>query len=137
MTDNLPALTHDGKRSSISAVSPQPRLSPLFRRLLWGVTAPRNTRYYSLLGKEAWRNFRELRKAEVQLRRRPTSRSSATEGPPPPRPPYALPTHSHRGSGRPGPHRLFFTRSQFYSPGTVFRDENLEAHRRVFCTLNG
>src|SRR5215207_5539477 len=92
MTDNLPALTHDGKRSSISAVSPQPRLSPLFRRLLWGVTAPRNTRYYSLFAKEAWRNFRELRKAEVQLRRRPTSRSSATEGPPTPRPPNALHT---------------------------------------------
>jgi Bacterial Ig-like domain len=26
---------------------------------------------------------------------------------------------------------------QFYSPGTVFRDEDLEAHRRMFCTLSG
>jgi site-specific DNA-methyltransferase (adenine-specific) len=41
---------------------------------------------------KSWRDFVELRKAEVQLRRRPTSRCSATEGPPPPRPPYALHT---------------------------------------------
>ena len=27
--------------------------------------------------------------------------------------------------------------SQFYSPSTVFSDEDLEAHRRVFCTLDG
>ena len=71
MTDNLPALTHDGKGSSIWAVSAQPRLSPPFRRLLWGVRetknpAPRNTRYHSLLGKEAWRNFRELRYGELR-----------------------------------------------------------------------
>src|SRR5215208_3254483 len=26
---------------------------------------------------------------------------------------------------------------QFYSSITIFRDEDLEAHRRVFCTLNG
>src|SRR5215212_616257 len=26
--------------------------------------------------------------------------------------------------------------SHLYSPGTVFRDEDLEAHRRAFCTLN-
>src|SRR5215207_2432483 len=56
-------------------------------------------------------NFLELRKAEVQLRRRPTSGSSATEGPPPPRPPYALLTLSHRGLGRPGLHRISFSRS--------------------------
>src|SRR5215203_3833001 len=70
MTDNLPASTHDGNRSSIWAVSPRPRLSPPFRRLLWGERetknpTPRNTRYYSLLAKEAWRNFRELRACEL------------------------------------------------------------------------
>src|SRR5215218_3493069 len=78
MTENLPASTHDGKRSSIWAVSPQPRLSPPFRRLLWGVRetknpAPRNTRYYSLLAKEVWRNFREHRVCE--LRRIPIPRT--------------------------------------------------------------
>src|SRR5215211_5053753 len=26
--------------------------------------------------------------------------------------------------------------SHLYSPDTVFRDEDLEAHRRVFCTMN-
>ena len=83
-------------------------------------------------------NFVELRKAEVQLRRRTTSGRSATEGPPPPRPPYALPTLSHRGSGRPGLHRIFFISTyHLYSPSTVFRDEDLEAHRRAFCTLSG
>src|SRR5215218_3398494 len=27
--------------------------------------------------------------------------------------------------------------SHLYSPGTVFRDEDLEAQRRVLCTMNG
>jgi hypothetical protein len=54
--------------------------------------------------------FLEFRKAEVQLRRRPTSGSSATEGPPPPRPPYALLSLSHSGRGRPDLQRIFFSR---------------------------
>jgi hypothetical protein len=81
---------------------------------------------------------RELRKAEVQLRRRPTSGSSATEDPPPPRPPYALMTLSQRGSGdRVCTASPSLGPSQFYSPSTVLRDEDPEAHRRAFCTLNG
>lgn len=36
-----------------------------------------------------------------------------------------------------GPRLLSLDSGQFYSPSTVFRDEDLEAHRRVFCTLNG
>ena len=55
-------------------MSPQPRFSPLFRRLLWGVRetknpTPRNKRYYSLLAKEVCGNFVELRKAEVRRKR--------------------------------------------------------------------
>jgi hypothetical protein len=69
-------------------VSPQPRFSPLFRRLLWGVRetkkpAPRNTRYYSLLAKEVWRNFRELRHGEVRRishLRTPVNKRSHTLG---------------------------------------------------------
>src|SRR5215207_2983757 len=79
MTDNLPALTYYGKWSSIWAVSPQPRLSPLFRRLLWGVRETKNGAHVTrvtivYLAKEAWRNFRELR--ECELRRIPKRRSS-------------------------------------------------------------
>src|SRR5215207_3915896 len=71
MTDNLPALTYYGKWSSIWAVSPQPRLSPLFRRLLWGVRETKNGAHVTrvtivYLAKEAWRNFRELRQDEVR-----------------------------------------------------------------------
>src|SRR5215207_7519093 len=61
--------------TSLTSLSPPP---------VWGVRetkdpAPRNTRYYSLLGKEVWRIFRELR--ECELLRTPKRRSSLCPSP--------------------------------------------------------
>ena len=143
------------------------------------VQNPRDFREHRTSKNSLQPKFAEPRKAEVQLRRRPTCGGSATEGPPPPRPPYALLTLSHTAfleKGEPflerspqhsvstkglglcasQPREPFSSKtalgdrgdrvctassslgpSKCCSPGTVFRDEDLEAHRRVFCTLNG
>jgi hypothetical protein len=72
-------------------------------------------------------NFSELRKAEVQLPRRPSATTTFVR-------PLTL---SLVGATVSAPRLVSLDPGRFSSSITSFRNEDLEAHRRVFCTLNG